>query len=139
MNPAPQAADGGRTRPCDLVMKGGITSGVVYPMAILELSKNYHFRGIGGASAGAIAAAATAAAELGRARNGFTKLDRLCRDLAIGGTLKGLFQAAPATRPLLDLLLSYVDVGENPKAGGRPAWVWSLVRPLLRRVVWTGV
>ena len=77
MNPAPQAAAGGPTGPCDLVMKGGITSGVVYPMAILELSKRYHFRGIGGASAGAIAAAATAAAELGRGTNGFAKLERL--------------------------------------------------------------
>ncbi len=28
---------------CDLVMKGGIASGVVYPMAIEELSHNYHF------------------------------------------------------------------------------------------------
>ena len=47
-------------------MKGGITSGVVYPGALFELAKEYTFRNIGGTSAGAIAAAATAAAELGR-------------------------------------------------------------------------
>ena len=29
---------------CDLVMKGGITSGVVYPLAITELSKKYLLR-----------------------------------------------------------------------------------------------
>jgi len=42
---------------CDIVMKGGITSGVVYPGAIISLAKRYRFRSIGGTSAGAIAAA----------------------------------------------------------------------------------
>ena len=46
-------------------MKGGITSGVVYPEAVLELHEDFDFRCIGGASAGAIAAAATAAAQFG--------------------------------------------------------------------------
>jgi predicted acylesterase/phospholipase RssA len=50
---------------CDLVLKGGITSGVVYPGAIAEFSRHYVFRQIGGTSAGAIAAAAAAAAQLG--------------------------------------------------------------------------
>ena len=54
------------TLECDIVMKGGITSGVVYPLAVVELAKTYRFRNIGGTSTGAIAAAATAAAELGR-------------------------------------------------------------------------
>jgi len=44
-------------------MKGGITSGVVYPLAIDELARTYKFKNIGGTSAGAIAA--TAAAALG--------------------------------------------------------------------------
>lgn len=51
---------------CDLTMRGGTTSGVVYPLAVCELAKQYVFRSVGGASAGAIAASATAAAELGR-------------------------------------------------------------------------
>ncbi|MBK6726536.1 MAG: patatin-like phospholipase family protein [Xanthomonadales bacterium] len=51
---------------CDLVMKGGITSGVVYPGAIVELAENYRFHRIGGSSAGAIAASLTAAAEYRR-------------------------------------------------------------------------
>jgi predicted acylesterase/phospholipase RssA len=51
---------------CDLVMRGGVTSGIVYPGAVAELAKRYRFRSIGGTSAGAIAAAVTAAAEFGR-------------------------------------------------------------------------
>jgi len=50
---------------CDLVMKGGITSGVIYPRLVAELSKTHTFRNIGGTSAGAIAAGAAAAAQLG--------------------------------------------------------------------------
>ncbi|HKW82647.1 MAG TPA: hypothetical protein VJN68_02750, partial [Burkholderiaceae bacterium] len=52
--------------PCDLVMKGGITSGVVYPKLIAKLAETWRFKSVGGTSAGAIAAAACAAAELGR-------------------------------------------------------------------------
>ncbi len=51
---------------CDIVMKGGITSGVVYPLAVCELATTYRIRSVGGASAGAIAASAAAAAEMGR-------------------------------------------------------------------------
>jgi hypothetical protein len=52
---------------CDIVMKGGITSGVIYPLAVCDLAKVYRLRSVGGASAGAIAAAAATAAEVGRA------------------------------------------------------------------------
>jgi Patatin-like phospholipase len=45
---------------CDIVMKGGITSGVIYPLAVCQLAKTYRLRSVGGASAGAIAAAAAA-------------------------------------------------------------------------------
>lgn len=51
---------------CDLVMKGGITSGVVYPKAVVQLAHRYRIRSIGGTSVGAIAAALTAAAEYWR-------------------------------------------------------------------------
>ena len=82
MDTAIESEDVGR-RFCDLVMKGGITSGVVYPTAIARLSRQYRFRNIGGTSAGAIAAAATAAAEYRRATDnadpeyGFRELERL--------------------------------------------------------------
>ncbi|GAA3284266.1 patatin-like phospholipase family protein [Dactylosporangium vinaceum] len=55
-----------RRRSVDLTMRGGTTSGVVYPLAVCEIARGYRVRNVGGASAGAIAAAATAAAELGR-------------------------------------------------------------------------
>ena len=45
-------------RCCDLVMRGGVTSGVVYPSAIQEIAKEFYLVGIGGTSAGAIAACA---------------------------------------------------------------------------------
>ena len=42
---------------CDIIMKGGITSGVVYPEGVRVLSEKYRFKSIGGTAAGAIAAA----------------------------------------------------------------------------------
>ena len=70
---------------CDLVMKGGITSGVVYPKAIALLARHYRFKSIGGTSAGAIAAAITAAAEFRRrktgTRDGFDALAKLPEEL----------------------------------------------------------
>lgn len=70
---------------CDLVMKGGITSGVVYPKAIELLSHQYRFKSIGGTSAGAIAAVVTAAAEYQRrctdSRAGFDLIENICRDM----------------------------------------------------------
>ena len=71
---------GNPTRTCDLVLKGGITSGIVYPKAVCELAEEFRFVNIGGASAGAIAAALTAAAEYRRQNGsgeGFDDLRRL--------------------------------------------------------------
>ncbi|OBB91392.1 patatin-like phospholipase family protein [Mycobacterium sp. 852002-40037_SCH5390672] len=62
---------------CDIVMKGGITSGVIYPRAICELAKSYRLASVGGSSAGAIAAAGAAAAEFGRITGGFEILEEL--------------------------------------------------------------
>jgi predicted acylesterase/phospholipase RssA len=75
-----------RTTPekiCDIVMKGGITSGVVYPLALASLAKEYRFVNIGGTSAGAIAAAAAAAAEYGRdiPKAGFERLEHFPYDV----------------------------------------------------------
>ena len=52
----------------DVTMKGGTTSGVVYPLVLCELARRFRLRNVGGASAGAIAASLAAAAELGRTR-----------------------------------------------------------------------
>ena len=51
---------------CDLVLTGGVASGVVYPWAVTELARHFRFRSIGGNSVGAMAAALAAAAEYGR-------------------------------------------------------------------------
>lgn len=103
------------TRRCDIVMKGGITSGVVYPRAVHELSKKFRFSSIGGTSAGAIAAAGTAAAEYGRQNgkpNAFDSLKGLPDRLgepppgSSESRLYSLFQPASATRRLFELLMT---------------------------------
>jgi hypothetical protein len=89
---------------CDVVMKGGITSGVVYPEALGAIGARYRFRGVGGASAGAIGAAIGAAAEFGRSSGGFDRMAALPGQLG-DGHLAALFQPQAATRPLLRLML----------------------------------
>ena len=89
---------------CDLVMKGGVTSGIVYPPAMLELQKEYIFNSIGGTSAGAVAAAAAAAAEYGRQDNGFERF-RQASD-SFGSDLLAMFAAPKETRPVMELLKS---------------------------------
>jgi len=92
------------TGDCDLVLKGGVTSGVVYPQAILALARRYRFCSIGGTSVGAIAAAFAAAAEYARRRGdpgGFERLDARCAELP--AILPELFQAPRQLRPLMSL------------------------------------
>nr|WP_243882370.1 patatin-like phospholipase family protein [Cellulomonas dongxiuzhuiae] len=120
-------------------MKGGIASGVIYPRALAELAATYRFRGLGGASAGAIGAALGAAAEFGRKSDGFVHLDRLPDELKDGG-LARMFQAQPRTRPLLDLMLTATtpppvtdppDPSSAPsarKSSRVPRLLWSVVR-----------
>jgi Patatin-like phospholipase len=89
---------------CDLIMQGGITSGVVYPGAVLKLAPRFKFRSIGGTSAGAIAAAATAAAEFGRQQGGFDRLAELPNEL--GQRLLSLFQPARPFRGFFGIFLA---------------------------------
>jgi hypothetical protein len=93
---------------CDLVMKGGITSGLIYPRTVLKLAEQYAFKQIGGTSAGAIAAVMTAAAEVGR-RGGkaggdqsFEGLELVTRQLVTKGFIKSLFQPARSASGLLE-------------------------------------
>ena len=85
---------------CDIIMKGGITSGVVYPKAILRLSERYRFRSIGGTSAGAIAAAITAAAEYNRDGGGYQTIAGLPEELQ--NRLLTLFQPSPELRRVFE-------------------------------------
>jgi predicted acylesterase/phospholipase RssA len=109
-------------RQCDVVMKGGITSGVVYPAALVELSRTYRLRGLGGTSAGAIGAAVGAAAELGRDRGGYERLAELPGQLG-GGALGRLFQPQPRTAGLMRLMRAYLGAAPagEPRSGPR-AW-----------------
>jgi predicted acylesterase/phospholipase RssA len=105
---------------CDIVMKGGITSGIVYPNAVLALSRRYRFKNIGGTSAGAIAAAALAAAALGERRRtgsdgkggatggslGFQGLENVAGLLKKPGFILGLFQPVQGAGPAFHLLLA---------------------------------
>jgi hypothetical protein len=96
---------------CDIVMSGGIASGIVYTGAIRKLAEIYDFKRIGGSSAGAIAAAWTAAASLAKLHNPNptedpfqTKIKQHPEDLAveIGGktVYERLFQPQPGTQSL---------------------------------------
>jgi hypothetical protein len=127
---------------CDLVMRGGITSGIVYPRAIAKLAETYNFRSIGGTSAGAIAATATAAAQFGAKtppdplfvgppNDPFqVRIRRLPKELAEmkrgKSVLERLFQPAAGMERLFGVLMASLQ-------RGGPGWglvsiVWALYR-----------
>ncbi len=123
---------------CDLVMKGGITSGIVYPNAVLALARRYRFKNIGGTSAGAIAAAACAAAALGERRRqlapetvmdapdaGLDGLARVADQLRTRGFIYGLFQPARYGRAAFRLI---VTLAAGPAT-------WKRVLAILRAIV----
>src|SRR5256885_2466077 len=125
MHPTPQNPK----HQCDLVMKGGITSGIVYPPAVHELhEKDFTFRSIGGTSAGAIAAAGTAAAEY-NGDEGFQRLKDKGAWLGADSNLRNLFQASTTTRPLLDILNAALE----PEKGKSAASTTPSNTPLLLR------
>jgi predicted acylesterase/phospholipase RssA len=151
---------------CDIVMKGGITSGVVYPGVVDALARRYRFRSIGGTSAGAIAAAVVAAAEHSPDRAGFAEVADLPGELGEArdgrALLRRLFQPETANRALFSALLGFLERGKLrgalgllrafPRfplialvavvlvvALGAPAWVVVLVLALAVAVVLGGV
>jgi predicted acylesterase/phospholipase RssA len=102
------------TAGCDIVMKGGITSGVVYPLAVCQLATRQQLHSIGGSSAGAIAAVAAAAAEYRRGQgsaDGFIRVAALPEWL--GRNLSGLFQPAPSTLALYRLVDAATGAGNK--------------------------
>ena len=121
-------ADPSQLPSCDLVMKGGITSGVVYPKLIARLADEYQFRSVGGTSAGAIAAAGCAAAEHGRQRgsnpNAFAELAKLPDQLGnpvgtgAGSMLFQLFRPAPALRDHFAVLVGALNRRDKIAAVG---------------------
>lgn len=98
---------------CDIVMEGGVTSGVVYPSFVARLATRFTLRSIGGTSVGAVAAVAAAAAQYRRnasrasggtlADDGFGKLEQLpewlqATDASGKSKLFTLFQPCPDLR-----------------------------------------
>jgi predicted acylesterase/phospholipase RssA len=117
-----------RSRPfCDLVMKGGITGGIVYPEAIYEISREFNLKSIGGTSAGAIAASLAAAAQYRRVRAaqspdgeaGYERVRAIPDALGAQGHLFKLFAPNRATKPLFGIIADLF-------APSKPRWVKAL-------------
>ena len=102
---------------CDIVMEGGVTSGIIYASAVAELAKSYRFSSIGGSSIGAFAAALTAAAEYSRRRgsnDGFKLMEKLPTELAEEDDqsetrLMRMFRPQDGTRRLFKIFLASLD------------------------------
>jgi predicted acylesterase/phospholipase RssA len=111
---------------CDIVMEGGVTSGVVYPGFVARLAKRFTLRSIGGASVGAIAAIGAAAAQYKRNRvrkagtgrdDGFflmANLPRRLRESVDGRTrLFSLFQPCATLAPHFHVIVAGLNAGDR--------------------------
>jgi deferrochelatase/peroxidase EfeB/predicted acylesterase/phospholipase RssA len=106
---------------CDIVMEGGVTSGIIYASAVAELAKSYRFSSIGGSSIGAFAAALTAAAEYSRRHGsnvGFELMEKLPTELAEEDDqnetrLMRMFRPQHGTRRLFRIFLASLDKGST--------------------------
>jgi len=135
---AAQPAQGGAQPPplfnappdrfCDIVMEGGITSGVIYASAVSELANFYRFQSIGGSSIGSFAAALCAAAEHRRRSGsaaGFAVLENLPGVLAgqdeEGGPtrLERCFVPQSRTRRLYRIFLATLERRRKKRPSGR--------------------
>ncbi len=129
-------------RYCDVVLTGGVTDGVIYPWAVLELARKYRFKNIGGTSVGAMAATLTAAAEYGRRRNlltGFNEVllklpRRLGEDVGGSTRLFSLFQPAPSTRRLFELFVGFVRSDADGRRAPRRAHIQADTSAWERRI-----
>ncbi len=125
-------------RECDLIMKGGITSGVVYPHAIVEIAREYRLRNIGGTSAGAMAAVLAASAEYRRQASpsnpdftGYDGIAEIAGDL--GEDMQSLFQPSPALAKLFDILIGTLN--RPPGRGLVPAFVLGTLKAYWKRTL----
>ncbi|QUS39354.1 hypothetical protein RPMA_11280 [Tardiphaga alba] len=125
---------------CDIVMAGGVTSGIIYPGAAAMIARRYTFRSIGGTSVGAIAAAVTAAAEYGRLTGAnptsFDELARVPKSLGEQASdghsrLFHLFTPEAPTRPLLALVMPLFGQGSFLKRLGRVVFESVTTNPLI--------
>jgi predicted acylesterase/phospholipase RssA len=124
------------TRNCDIVMKGGITSGIVYPTVVCGLAAKYRFKNLGGTSAGALAAALTAAAEYSRhtgkglGDKAFGELAKipgwLASDSEFGGgsNLFRLFQPQKGLEGLYRFATGFLLKGVGNRVAAWVRWLW---------------
>jgi predicted acylesterase/phospholipase RssA len=116
---------------CDIVMEGGVTSGVVYPAFVARLAERFTLRSIGGTSVGAVAAITAAAAQFKRNRvrkdgegvdDGFHQLARLPGQLqeSVDGRTRlfSLFQPCAALRPHFRVIAAALNETSKTKAAG---------------------
>ena len=102
-----------------MVMKGGISSGVVYPLTVCKLATAYRLKSIGGTSAGAIAAVLAAAAEYRRREDavspgaGFQALAAMPNEIATA--LPTLFQPHPDAKRVFAVLNAMIDPAHSKK------------------------
>ena len=106
---------------CDLVLKGGVVDGVIYPGVLTELARHYRFQSIAGTSVGAIAASLAAASEYARrfgSDDGFNEVlrkipDELAKypDQNVQDTkLRTLFQPDEALKRLFNVFVEIASV-----------------------------
>jgi predicted acylesterase/phospholipase RssA len=118
---------------CDIVMEGGVTSGVVYPAFVAGLARRFRLRSIGGTSVGAVAAVAAAAAQFKRNRpaadgvpdDGFARLEALPASLqeGVGGRTRlfSLFQPCPDLQPHFAVLAASLNARNKLQAAAAVA------------------
>ncbi|GAA4463825.1 hypothetical protein GCM10023170_070700 [Phytohabitans houttuyneae] len=151
----PHTVDGADEETCrsymrhsvDLTMRGGTTSGVVYPLAVCEVASRFRVRNVGGASAGAIAAAVTAAAEVGRSsRLPAERYAPLSEEEREAGHVRPGFVGMSDTIAWL-AQVSPDDLGGERDAyrlaqlfrpGPRDRRLYALVTAFMRKQVWAG-
>lgn len=151
----PHTVDGADEETCraymrhsvDLTMRGGTTSGVVYPLAVCEVASRFRVRNVGGASAGAIAAAVTAAAEVGRSSQlPAERYAPLSEEERAAGHVRPGFVGMSDTIAWL-AQVSPDDLGGERDAyrlaqlfrpGPRDRRLYTLVTAFMRRQVWAG-
>jgi predicted acylesterase/phospholipase RssA len=112
---------------CDLIMKGGVSSGIIYPEAVYEISRTFDLKSIGGTSAGAIAAALAAAAQYRRlcrspaddGDDGYARIRTIPDTLGANGRLFKLFAPNRATAALFHIVVDLF-------APATPRWVKAL-------------